>query len=116
LNIHQQDEERTTLPPSPTPATTEKAPVPTLIIRPPKKWVPVDFHELWEYRELLYSFVARDVKVRYKQTALGSLRAIIQLLFMMVIFTLFFGGFLKIPSDGIPCPLFNSLQNFQQYA
>jgi len=105
-----------TLPPSPTPATTEKAPVPTLIIRPPKKWVPINFSELWEYRELLYSFVARDVKVRYKQTALGSLRAIIQLLFMMVIFTLFFGGFLKIPSDGIPCPLFNSLQNFQQYA
>jgi lipopolysaccharide transport system permease protein len=96
-----------TLPPSPTPATTEKAPIPTLIIRPPKKWVPVDLHELWEYRELLYSFVARDVKIRYKQTALGFLWAIIQPLFMMVIFTLFFGGFAKIPSDGVPYPLFS---------
>ena len=83
------------------------SPVPTLIIRPPKKWVPVDFRELWEYRELLYSFVARDVKVRYKQTALGFLWAIIQPLFMMVIFTLFFGGFAKIPSDGVPYPLFS---------
>ena len=82
-------------------------PIPTLIIRPPKKWVPVDFRELWEYRELLYSFVSRDVKIRYKQTALGFLWAIIQPLFMMVIFTLFFGGFAKIPSDGVPYPLFS---------
>jgi lipopolysaccharide transport system permease protein len=81
--------------------------IPVLIIRPPKKWVPVDFHELWDYRELLYSFIARDVKIRYKQTALGFLWAIIQPLFMMVIFTLFFGGFAKIPSDGIPYPLFS---------
>jgi len=65
-------------------AITEKTPVPTLFIRPPKKWVPVDFHELWEYRELLYSFVSRDVKVRYKQTALGFLWAIIQPLFSQV--------------------------------
>ena len=81
--------------------------LPQLIIRPPKKWVPVDFHELWEYRELLYSFVSRDVKIRYKQTALGFLWAIIQPLFMMIIFTVFFGGFAKIPSDGIPYPLFS---------
>jgi lipopolysaccharide transport system permease protein len=54
--------------------------------------VPVDFHEIWEYRELLYSFVSRDVKVRYKQTALGFLWAIIQPLFMRIICTLFFGG------------------------
>jgi len=57
--------------------------------------VPVDFRELWEYRELLYSFVSRDVKIRYKQTALGFLWAIIQSLFMMVIFIVFFGGFTK---------------------
>ena len=88
-------------------STSVEAPVGTLIIRPPKKWVPVDFHELWEYRELLYSFVSRDVKIRYKQTALGFLWAIIQPLFMMVIFTLFFGGFAKIPSDGVPYPLFS---------
>lgn len=87
--------------------TTENASVPTLIIHPPKKWVPVDFHEIWEYRELIYSFVSRDVKIRYKQTALGFLWAIIQPLFMMIIFTLFFGGFAKIPSDGVPYPLFS---------
>ena len=81
--------------------------VPILKIRPPKKWVPVNFHELWEYRELLISFVSRDIKIRYKQTALGFLWAIIQPFFMMVVFTLFFGGFAKIPSDGVPYPLFS---------
>jgi lipopolysaccharide transport system permease protein len=80
---------------------------PTLIIRPPRKWVPVDLHELWNYRELLTSFTMRDIKIRYKQTALGFLWAIIQPLFMMVIFTIIFGGFAKIPSDGIPYPLFS---------
>lgn len=80
---------------------------PTLIIRPPRKWVPVDLHELWNYRELLTSFTMRDIKIRYKQTALGFLWAIIQPLFMMVIFTVIFGGFAKIPSDGIPYPLFS---------
>lgn len=78
----------------------------TLIIRPPRKWVPVNLHELWNYRELLTSFTLRDIKIRYKQTALGFLWAIIQPLFMMVIFTIIFGGFAKIPSDGIPYPLF----------
>jgi lipopolysaccharide transport system permease protein len=84
-----------------------QTPIPTIVIRPPKKWVPVDLHELWEYRELLYSFVARDVKIRYKQTVLGFLWAIIQPLFMMVIFTIFFGGLAQIPSEGIPYPLFS---------
>lgn len=81
--------------------------VPTLIIRPPRKWVPVDLHELWNYRELLTSFTMRDIKIRYKQTALGFLWAIIQPLFMMLIFTIIFGGFAKIPSEGIPYPLFS---------
>lgn len=80
---------------------------PTLIIRPPRKWVPVDLHEIWDYRELLISFTMRDIKIRYKQTVLGFLWAIIQPLFMMVIFTIIFGGFAKIPSDGIPYPLFS---------
>jgi lipopolysaccharide transport system permease protein len=79
----------------------------TLHIRPPRKWVPVDLRELWEYRELLYSFVSRDVKIRYKQTALGFLWAIIQPLLTMIIFTLIFGGFAKIPSDNVPYPLFS---------
>ena len=80
--------------------------VPHLIIRPPKKWVPVNFSELWEYRELVATFTLRDIKLRYKQTALGILWAIIQPLFMMVIFTFFFGRLAKIPSDNIPYPLF----------
>ena len=84
-----------------------EAPVPTIIIRPPRKWVPVDFKELWEYRELLYFFTWRDVKLRYKQTGLGIAWAIIQPLFLMVVFSLFFGGLAQIPSDGVPYPLFS---------
>jgi lipopolysaccharide transport system permease protein len=84
-----------------------EAPVPTIIIRPPRKWVPVDFKELWEYRELLYFFTWRDVKLRYKQTGLGIAWAIIQPLFLMIVFSLFFGGLAQIPSDGVPYPLFS---------
>ena len=88
-------------------ATLETHPqVPTLVIRPPRKWVPIDFSELWSYRELLYYFVWRDVKIRYKQTGLGVAWAVIQPLFTMVIFSVIFGGFAKIPSEGIPYPLF----------
>jgi lipopolysaccharide transport system permease protein len=68
--------------------------------------VPIDFSELWSYRELLYFFVWRDVKIRYKQTGLGVAWAVIQPLFTMVIFSIIFGGFAKIPSEGIPYPLF----------
>lgn len=82
-------------------------PVPTLIIRPPRKWVPIDFQEIWAYRELLFFFTWRDVKIRYKQTGLGFAWAVIQPLFTMIIFSLIFGGFAKIPSDGIPYPLFS---------
>jgi lipopolysaccharide transport system permease protein len=81
--------------------------VPTLIIRPPRKWVPIDFKEIWAYRELLYFFTWRDVKIRYKQTGLGFAWAIIQPLFTMIIFSVIFGGFAQIPSDGIPYPLFS---------
>ncbi len=68
---------------------------PTIKIWPPKKWAPINFSELWHYRELLYSFVARDVKIRYKQTALGFLWVIIQPLFLVVVFTLFSVTLLK---------------------
>jgi lipopolysaccharide transport system permease protein len=61
---------------------------------------------LWEYRELLYFLVWRDIKVRYKQTALGAAWAIIQPFFTMVVFSLFFGKLAKMPSDGVPYPLF----------
>jgi lipopolysaccharide transport system permease protein len=77
-----------------------------LHISAPKKWIPINLHEIWDYRELLYSFTWRDVKIRYKQTALGFLWAIIQPLFMMLIFTVFFGRLAKIPSEGVPYPLF----------
>ena len=63
--------------------------------------------ELWEYRELLYFLVWRDIKVRYKQTALGAAWAIIQPLFTMLVFSLFFGRLAKMPSDGIPYPVFS---------
>ena len=64
------------------------------------------FREFWLYRELVYFLAWRDVKVRYKQTVLGVLWAIIQPLFTMVIFTLLFGGLAKISTDGIPGPIF----------
>lgn len=80
--------------------------VPTLVIRPPRKWVPVDLKELWAYRELVAAFTLRDIKLRYKQTGLGIAWAVLQPLLTMVIFTIFFGGLAKIPSDGVPYPLF----------
>jgi len=69
-------------------------------------WVPLKLGELWEYRELLFFLVWRDIKVRYKQTALGAAWAIIQPVCTMVVFSLFFGRLGKIPSDGIPYPIF----------
>jgi lipopolysaccharide transport system permease protein len=81
-------------------------PLPVLKIRPPKGWASLGLSELWEYRELLYFLVWRDVKVRYKQTALGAAWAVIQPFFMMVVFSLFFGKLGGIPSDGLPYPVF----------
>ena len=80
--------------------------LPITVIEPKKGWVPVDLKEIWNYRELLYFLTKRDIKVRYKQTVLGGLWAIIQPLFTMIVFTLFFGRLAKIPSDGIPYPIF----------
>jgi lipopolysaccharide transport system permease protein len=76
-------------------------------IQPSKGWVSLRLRELWEYRELLYFLIWRDIKVRYKQTVLGAAWAIIQPLFTMVVFSLFFGKLAKIPSDGIPYPIFS---------
>lgn len=70
-------------------------------------WTSLKLAELWEYRELVYFFTWRDIKVRYKQTVLGALWAIIQPFCTMLIFTLFFGKLAKMPSDGIPYPLFS---------
>ena len=77
------------------------------IIKPSRGWLSIDFGELWRYRELLYFLVWRDIKVRYKQTALGAAWAILQPFFTMVVFTIFFGNLAKIPSDGIPYPIFS---------
>ncbi len=79
---------------------------PVVVIEPRGGSLAVNLHDLWQYRDLLYILAARDIKVRYKQTVLGILWTIIQPLFMMIIFTLFFGRLAKIPSDGIPYPLF----------
>jgi lipopolysaccharide transport system permease protein len=81
--------------------------VPVIRIEPSKGWVSLKLRELWEYRELLYFLVWRDVKVRYKQTVLGAAWAIIQPFFTMVVFSVFFGRLAKIPSDGIPYPIFS---------
>lgn len=80
--------------------------VPVIVIRPSKGWIPINLHELWEFKDLLYFFIWRDVKVRYKQTVLGFTWAIIQPFFTMVIFTLFFGNLAKLPTDGVPYPIF----------
>ncbi|MDP2729886.1 MAG: ABC transporter permease [Dehalococcoidales bacterium] len=80
---------------------------PYLVIKPRKGWQLIDFKELKEYRDLFYILVSRDIKVRYKQTVLGGLWAIIQPFFMMVVFTLFFGNFARVPSDNVPYPIFN---------
>jgi lipopolysaccharide transport system permease protein len=79
---------------------------PITIITPSRGWVSLKLRELWEYRELLYFLTWRDIKVRYKQTALGAAWAIIQPFFTMVVFSLFFGKLARIPSDGLPYPLF----------
>jgi lipopolysaccharide transport system permease protein len=86
---------------------SQSPPVPTLVIQPSRGWVSLRLGELWEYRELLYFLVWRDVKVRYKQTALGAAWAIIQPFFTMVVFSIFFGRLAKIPSDGVPYPIFS---------
>ena len=77
-----------------------------LRIQPSQGWVSLQLRDLWLYRVLLYFFIWRDIKVRYKQTALGAAWAVIQPLFTMLVFSLFFGRLAKIPSDGIPYPLF----------
>lgn len=75
--------------------------------QPSKGWAWPRFGELWEYRELLFFFAWRDIKVRYRQTVMGALWAIIQPFFTMVIFSLFFGNLAKVPSDGLPYPVFS---------
>jgi lipopolysaccharide transport system permease protein len=79
---------------------------PVTVIRPSKAWPRVDFRELWRYRELLGIFIWRDLKVRYKQTAIGAGWAIFQPLFTAIVYSLIFGRFAKFPSGSLPYPIF----------
>jgi lipopolysaccharide transport system permease protein len=79
----------------------------SLVIAPRRGWIAVNLPELWQYRELLFYLVWRDVKVRYKQTVLGGLWAILQPVVTMVVFSIFFGRLARMPSDGLPYPLFS---------
>ncbi len=78
-----------------------------LVLEPSPGWVSLRLRELWEYRELLYFLTWRDIKVRYKQTVLGAAWAILQPFLTMVVFSLFFGRLARIPSDGVPYPIFS---------
>ena len=78
----------------------------SIIIQPSKGWKLIDFKELKEYRDLFYFLVMRDIKALYKQTVLGFGWAVIKPLFSMVVFSVVFGGLAKVPSDGIPYPVF----------
>ena len=92
-----------------TPTEVVPAPkhVPVRTIRPMKGWARLELRELWDQRELLYFFTWRDLKVRYKQTILGVAWAVVQPVFLMVVFTVFFGGIAQIQTNGIPYPIFS---------
>lgn len=85
---------------------TEQPSSSVVVIKPSTGWVSLRLRELWEYRELLYFLIWRDVKVRYKQTVLGAAWAIIQPFLTMVVFAVVFGRLAKVPSDGVPYPIF----------
>jgi lipopolysaccharide transport system permease protein len=92
---------------SPAPGTMLQLPdQPLVVIQPSKKWNLLNLGEIWAYRELLFFLTWRDVKVRYKQTMLGAAWAILQPLFMMIIFTIFFGKLAGVESAGAPYPVF----------
>ncbi|GAH58838.1 unnamed protein product, partial [marine sediment metagenome] len=80
--------------------------VSTIIIEPTRGWLSLKLRDIWQYRELLYFLTWRDVKVRYKQTVIGFLWAIIQPLLKMVVFSIIFGGLAKMDSEGFPYPIF----------
>src|SRR6266545_173511 len=93
-------------PAAPADPTASLAGLPVHVIGPESGWVRVRLRELWEYRELLYFFVWRELKIRYKQTVLGVAWAVIQPFFTMIVFTVLFSRLAKVPSDGLPYPVF----------
>jgi lipopolysaccharide transport system permease protein len=88
------------------PSSNGEPEYPELVIRPRSGWISVDWRELYTSRELLFFLIWRDVKIRYKQTVLGIAWAVIQPLLTMLIFTIIFGRFARIPSENVPYPLF----------
>jgi len=80
---------------------------PVTLIRATEGWTSLNLRELWEFKELVYFFTWRDIKIRYKQTVLGASWAILQPFLIMVVFSIFFGKLAKIPSDGLPYPIFS---------
>ena len=86
-------------------ATTAEPPI--IRIQPSRGWISLKLDDVWAHRELLYFLIWRDVKVRYKQTALGAAWAILQPLTTMLVFTIFFGALAKVGSDGLPYPIFS---------
>ena len=80
--------------------------MPTLRIEPAGGWFDLNLREFWHAREMIYFFVWRDIKVRYKQTVIGGAWAILQPFLTMVVFSLFFGRLAKMPSEGLPYPVF----------
>lgn len=87
-------------------STVTRAAVPSVLIQPESGWVSLKLRELWQYRELLFFLIWRDVQVRYRQTALGIGWAILQPLLTMAIFSVVFGRLANLPSDGLPYPIF----------
>src|SRR5260370_29831222 len=79
---------------------------PSVCIAARRGWLALDLAELWAYRELLYFFVWRDIKVRYKQTVIGAAWAVLEPVMTMFVFILFFCTLAKIPSQGLPYPIF----------
>ena len=92
--------------PQTAPLTPRPSASATVRIEPPRGFFELRLREVWAYRELLYFLVWRDVKIRYKQTAIGVLWVILQPVLNMLVFTLFFGRLAKLPSDGLPYPVF----------
>jgi len=78
-----------------------------VIIKAKKGFFSIGLHEIWEYRELLFFLALRQIKVRYKQTIMGALWAVLQPFLTMIVFTIIFGNFAKIPSENIPYPIFS---------
>lgn len=79
----------------------------TILIKPSTGWAALDLKDLWIYRELVYFMTWRDLKVRYKQTVLGASWAVLQPFLTMVVFSIFFGGLARVPSDNVPYPIFS---------